>query len=189
MTDQVLTPDFTNTPVGEAVQDYIYPSLDGLSSNFLSGALPSVPIAGQIKSLSSDDSLLHYRNGAWHNIAELVLPVYQGQIAGTSAWFVPVPYDCDVVSVTVVSDTGTTSDGSNNWTVDLYDVTNAQSLFSSVPNTDGDEIVADTPWSQDTDQNNTLAAGDVLEVRVTETGAATNLARALVFVKVRRRFS
>lgn len=109
--------------------------------------------------------------------------VFQGALSATSAWFLPViDENVTIRTVLLVSDTGTTSDGSNYWTFDLYNVTQAGSLYSTPPITDGEEIVANTPYAMPPSLNLAVDALDVIEVRATATGAPTTLARASIAV-------
>lgn len=129
------------------------------------------------------------RSGAWHNLGRQAIPVFQGAISATLTRFVaPVPQGLAVVEVGVVSDTGTTSDGSNLWTLDLQNLDTAQSLFSSPPTTNGDELVANAPWAKAVDQNVTVSANQVLQASLTATGSPTALANALIYVVVDPRF-
>jgi hypothetical protein len=107
-------------------------------------------------------------------------------LAGGEAFFVPPqPTKLVVTNLCVLSDTATAaSDGTNNWTFEIYDVTNAQSLFSVLPSTNGDELAVDTPKLWAPDQNATIAADTVLEVRVTANGVPTSLAAARVLLAV-----
>lgn len=103
-------------------------------------------------------------------------------------WTIPASARYGVTGVYLVSDTATTgSDGSNNWTIQVANLTAANNLCSSAKTTNGAEIAADTRYSLGVDQNNAKAdldGGDVLELQITKTGTPTDLSGARVIVQV-----
>ena len=92
----------------------------------------------------------------------------------------------DINQILLVSDTATSgSDGSNNFTFQVQNLTQANSLLSAATTTDSNEIVADTAYSITPNQNNTgLAQGDVIELQITKTGTPTDLPSAEVMIEV-----
>lgn len=164
-----------------------------LVAEFVGSSEPSPLFVGMRWSDSGTGLRKQWDGSAWHVIGPLyengalrTLKLFEGSISGTVSFFVPASAARAVASrVVLISDTATSgSDGSNKYTVDLYNVTQAESLFSAVPTTNGDELAANTAWSQECDQNLDLAADDVLEVRITKTGSPTSLASARVIVQV-----
>jgi len=88
-----------------------------------------------------------------------------------------------IEKVRIQSTTATTSsDGTDNYTFDVYNVTDSHSLFGTAPTTNGSEIVANTPYDMTPDQNNTITEDDCLEFRVTVNGSPTPLTRMSVEV-------
>lgn len=186
MTQDFQLPD-ASTKRRAAVLERINPALLALRSGFEGASLPPSPVEGQVANPSNGLRYV-YRGGEWKVLEEHVLPVFAGQIAGTTRAFVFPQWRCDVVDVTVLSSVGTTSDGSNNWSLQVTNKDTALNLFSSAPSTNGAEIVADAPWIRTPNQALTVEEAEVLELVLTETGAATTLTRAAIFVRVRRRF-
>lgn len=170
-----------------AILDKINPSLDALRSNFEGSGLPATPVEGQVAT-PADGLRYVYRGGVWQVVEELVIPVFQGSISGPLTQYVWPQWKADVVDVTVLSSVASTSDGSNLWSLQLTNVDTLLTLFGTAPTTNGDELVADAPWTKAVTQNATVEAGEVLELTLTETGAATTLTRALLAVRVRRRW-
>ena len=87
-----------------------------------------------------------------------------------------------IESVRMVSTTATTSDGSNNYNIDVYNVTDSHSLFSTTQTTNGSEFVANTVKILTPDQNATITASDAVEFRVVANGSPTSLTRVGVFI-------
>lgn len=170
-----------------AILERINPALDALRSNFEGAGLPPTPVEGQVAT-TSDGLRYVYRGGVWQVLEELVIPVFQGSISASLTQFVWPQWKADVVDVTVLSSVGSTSDGSNRWSLQLTNADTGLTLFGTAPTTNGDELVADTPWTKAVTQNATVEAGEVLELALSETGAATTLTRALLAVRVRRRW-
>lgn len=95
-----------------------------------------------------------------------------------------------ISDVKIISDTATTgSDGSNNYTFQVANVTGAVNLRSAAKSTNGAEIAANTIYAVGLDQNLTLATSDVLRLVVTKTGSPTSLSSAKVIVQVNYKVS
>lgn len=104
-------------------------------------------------------------------------------------WAIPAASRYGVSEVYILSDTSSTgSDGSNNWTAQVRNLTAAEDLCSSAATTNGNEITADTRWALGVDQNNAkadlAAGGEVLELQITKTGTPTDLSGAKVLIQV-----
>lgn len=178
-----------------------WPAVSGRSTNdaVLLGVLPRIDA---IRALHADDSepdspvaymlwaaptagLLRQRNATndgWIDVGPLLTPVATamlvglGSVSATGTRFaLSLPTKYVVSGLMVISDTATSgSDASNNWAWQLHNVTQALDLFSTAPDTNGDELAVDTPKVLVPDQNLSLAARDVLEFRWTKTGAPTS---------------
>lgn len=170
-----------------AILDKINPALDALRSSFEGAGLPATAVEGQVAT-PADGLRYVYRGGVWQVLEELVIPVFQGSISATLTRFAWPQWKANVVDVTVLSNVDSTSDGSNRWTLQLTNLDTGLTLFGTAPTTNGDDLAADTPWTNAVTQNATVEAGEVLEVVLTKTGAATTLTNALLAVRVRRRW-
>jgi len=90
-----------------------------------------------------------------------------------------------ITDVKIISDTATTaSDGSNNYTFQIGNVTAGVNLRSSAKSTNGADIAANTTYSLGLDQNLTIASGDVLRLVTVKTGAPTSLSSARIIAQV-----
>lgn len=192
---QTIDVDTTNVTKATALTVLFPTAIRSLQSVCLGSSAPPDPISGQLWADSGTGTLKQYTGSSWVVIGPLwangsarripVCDQTQGLASGDAFYVPPQPTKLVVGNLCVLSDTATAgSDGSNHWQFDLYDVTNAQSLFSALPTTDGDELAVDTPKLWAPDQNATVAANTVLEVRVTATGAPTSLAAARVLIAV-----
>jgi hypothetical protein len=109
-----------------------------------------------------------------------------GPLAGSDDRFLfAAPFKCHVVQVTLVSDTATSgSNGGDNWSFQLRNLTAANNLRATVKSTNGIEIGGDEVYSLDPDQNLKVSWYDVIELQVTKTGNPTSLAGAEIMVQV-----
>lgn len=112
----------------------------------------------------------------------------EGIVNGGENYHIFAAPDSHVISsIKIVSDTATaSSDGSNNYGFVIRNVTQGNDLYSVAggKTTNGAELVADTVWNVTIDQNLTMAAGDVLELQITENGTATSLTSAKLMCQV-----
>lgn len=101
---------------------------------------------------------------------------------------IPVSARYEIVDVCLVSDTATTSsDGTDNWTFQVVNLSEGFDLIATAKTTNGAEIAADTRYAMGVDQKNEkadLTGGDVIELQVTRNGSPTNLNSAKVLVQV-----
>ena len=109
-----------------------------------------------------------------------------GGLAGSDDRYLMVaPSAGAVVQISIVSDTATSgSDGTNNWTMQVRNLTQGKDLLATAATTNGNEIAADTVWDLGPDQNLTLAANDVLELQVTKNGSPTDLSSAEILAQI-----
>lgn len=164
-----------------------------LVKGFAGTSAPSNPTAGQEWNDTSTGLRKQWDGAAWQitgpiyaNGARRSLTLYQGVLVGGEVWYLPVQATKIIVaSVALISTVATSgSDGANNWSVQLADITGAVNLFATAPSTNGSELVVDTAWRKTPDQNATVIADHVLKLTVTKTGAPTSLAAARVLVQV-----
>jgi len=107
-------------------------------------------------------------------------------ISATTTVLLPNRHDaCVVKRVTLISDTATaSSDASNRWQFNVRNVTQSEDLLAADVATDAAEIAANVPFVLTPDQNDAIAADDVLRLEVTKTGSPTSpLAQVLVMVE------
>lgn len=104
----------------------------------------------------------------------------EGGLTASEDFFALVPISGFVVEkLILVSDTTTSgSDGSNHWSFQVANLAQAVDLFATAPDTNGSEVTADTAYVLTPDQNEAVAANDVLELQVVKTGTPTNMNRA-----------
>jgi hypothetical protein len=192
---QTIDVDTTNVTKATALTTLFPTAIRSLQAVCLGASEPPDPVSGQLWADSGAGTLKQHNGTSWVVIGPIWangsarrVPVNDqaAGLAGGEAFFVPPqPTKLVVTNLCVLSDTATAaSDGTNNWTFEIYDVTNAQSLFSVLPSTNGDELAVDTPKLWAPDQNATIAADTVLEVRVTANGVPTSLAAARVLLAV-----
>ncbi len=97
------------------------------------------------------------------------------------------PHDCRIDDVQVVSDTGVSASDVNYYSFQVQDLSAGMALLSSPKTTrvtGGTAITADTPYSLAPNQNQVVSDGAVLELQMTETGAAVDLTGAEIIVVV-----
>lgn len=136
--------------------------------------------------------LRNVANGAWLSIGELVAKVDERAGWGSTftVYLPSFPQSVEIESVRILSTTTTSgSDGSNNYAFALTNATQTEELFSAAPSTQtvvsgvgGGEITANTAYVLTPNQNDVIAAGDVMTFTVTVTGSPTSLTRAAVSV-------
>lgn len=136
--------------------------------------------------------LRNIANAAW-----LEMGTIHAKVDERSAWsstfsvyLPPLPQAVEIESIAIVVDTTTSgSDGSNNYAFNLTNLTQTEEMFSADPTTaasvsgvGGGEITANTAYILTPNQNDVIAANDVLQFTVTVTGSPTTLTAASVFV-------
>lgn len=165
--------------------DHIPNALAAVRSSFSGTTEPSDTTPGMLW-FDTSEKLLKIRNDAddaWSTLTLRSVPLLSGPVSGTLTRYVPLSGIAAITELVVISDTATTgSDASNNWTFDLYNITDAVSLFSATPTTNGAELAVDTRSTFAVDQNGTIDAADVLELRATRNGTGTDLSSASVLI-------
>ncbi len=161
-----------------------------LKQCFRGVAAPNLPLAGQIWEDTTVGVLKQYTGSSWVVLgpramhAPLVSHLMLGTISATTTRTLWVPQAAAVIeSLVLYHRTATTSNGSDNWTVNLTRDDTDASLFSSVPTTNGSDLAAKTAKVYTPNQNATLATGVGLALTLTKTGSATNLVDLLVQVR------
>lgn len=156
-----------------------------LTGGTMSGAIAMG--ANQITGLANGTASTDAVNKSQIDALTLVATVYIDGISATSnhvLWVAPAA--CTIVDVKLVSGTTTAaSDGSNNYTFNVRNVTQAEDLRSSAKSTNGAEITLEVSYPLVLDQNlNGIAAGDVLRLTVVKTGTPTSLSTARIVAVV-----
>lgn len=159
-----------------------------LSTNFSGTSAPSTPIAGQwwLDTTTNQLKLRNAANDAWIPAMRFPVKIDERSMSSPASFNAflncPVP-GATIEAVRILSTTTTSSsDGTDNYTFDVYNVTDSHSLFSSAPTTNGSEIPANTAYDLTPNQNNTITADDVLEFRCTVNGSPTPITRLSVEV-------
>lgn len=151
------------------------------------------PVAGQLFFKTSTKELFQWDGAAWVVIATALAGATPNMDVRASAaaitGTVSIPLDAvranaTVQSLELLTDTATTSDGSNNWAIQLRNETQAENLRSAAFSSNGSDFVAWTPKTVSVDQNTDVAAGDALRVTLTETGTATPFVYLLLIVRM-----
>lgn len=89
-----------------------------------------------------------------------------------------------VLDALIISETATTSDGSNKWTVQVQNLTTTNNLRSAAYDTNADaDFAADTPLALGLDQNLGVALNDVLQIQFTKTGSPGTITNALIILR------
>lgn len=178
-------------------------TLETLATLFAGGSAPGAPFASQpwADTAAAILKLRTAANDGWMDIARLrdkavKLGATQdwGTVSGAATSFVLMADEArKVLRIALVSTGSSTSSSGNEVTFDLYNVTQGHSLFSGTVGTDtalagvggGADFAANTPVVLTPDQNQDVAAGDVLELRLAVTGAPTvNLTRLFSQIEV-----
>jgi hypothetical protein len=97
------------------------------------------------------------------------------------------PYDCHIDGVRLLSTDGVAASDTNYYAFQVRNLGAGNDLLSSAQTTQatgGQAIAADEPYGIGPDQNRVISRGDVLELQVTETGAATDLSLSQLLVVV-----
>lgn len=188
-------PSSGSTTLKTAVTTNLPEALQALQSVFSGSGAPSATVA-YMTYVDTATNLLMQRNAA-DNASVTVAPVLQdlgqrtmvvqvGGLSASTSVYIGAAHQktWKILRVRVISDTASTgSDGSNNWTFQIRNKTQAQDLLATAATTNGSEIAVDTPFDVAADQNQTVAVDDVLEFQATKNGTATSLTRVSIQVE------
>ena len=109
-----------------------------------------------------------------------------GAVSASQDNFIFTPNEAVTIDeVTLISSVAVTANDTNYWSFQVANLTQADDLLAAAQTTQatgGAGITADEAFSITPDQNASIAAGDVLELQITETGTATSLAGVVVAV-------
>lgn len=94
------------------------------------------------------------------------------------------PCECYIKAVYLISETADAKDDSNNFLINIVNVTDAEDLISADVgwNAAGTALETDTPYALIPDQNNKLDALDVLEIDIVETGTVSLVECSVIVV-------
>lgn len=175
---------------GETVFQATADSLQALQTDFAGSSAPGSPATYQLWLDTTNKVLKRWDGSAWRPVGSLYgnpgltsRMIYNFAVTGTLDLLIPGPPQAMVVdSIRMVSSTAVAADGTDKWTFNLTNLTQAVELFSTDPSTEavesgigGGAVTADTTYVLTPDQNASLAAGDVLELTFTEGGTVDPL--------------
>lgn len=192
----------TGTSVAStAIKTLIVNALLALRSCFSGASAPSDTEAympwldttnNQIKRRNAADSAWTIEGAIGKDHGKTLIHVGEfSSVSGTFTTFVtPTLEDGQIKRIILVSTTSSSSSSGNEWQFGLQNKTDAVALFSGTVGTftslggvGGGEITADTIYELTPDQNQSLDAGDVLELTMTAVGTVTTLTRLLILVE------
>jgi len=144
----------------------------------------SVQRVGEVAVVDASDGYLYIDPSSMNDIRVATQRI--GGLSGSDDRFLFIaPCDCHILQVRLLPDTATAgSDGSNNWSFQVYDHAVSVNLLSAAKNTNGSELAADTDYVLDPDQNTEIAADSPIELQVTKTGSPTALTDAEIMVQI-----
>ena len=191
MTQDYLSPFVDDDALATITTNDLPKTLETLATLFSGAAAPPNPFPNQLWVDTTNNWLKQRDPGGttWVKVlrigdyANKVLPAMDwGTVSASVTQYLLVGDGSgrEIIRLVLLSNAGSTSSSGNEVTFDLYNVTQAVSLFSGTVGTfttlggvGGGEIVADTPYILAPDQNATISSGDVLELRITYVGAPT----------------
>ena len=169
----------TSVSEGAAITDIIPKALETLRTGHSGGSEPTqtVPFMIWNDSVSGVVKRRNSTNTAWIILGPLEVSSARSSVmsqlgaptAPLKARFV-APGRTKVLRVALVSDVTSVSDGTKYLSLQARNVTAAVDLYASAPTTTGDELVVDTPWRKDVDQNDLMNDGELLDVTLSATG-------------------
>ena len=163
--------------------------LESLRTLFSGDTEPASTVARMLWA-DTATKLLKQRNAEntdWVTIGVLCAPTHRtgftihvGTVsASKNVFLLCMPHAMTVEQVSLLCSAGIAANDTNFWAAQIANLTQAEELISADKTTEatgGEEIVADTPWDLDPDQNLSIAAYDVLEVQLVKTASADDLA-------------
>lgn len=178
-------------PMRVAVKTTIANSLEALRSVFSGSSAPASPVAFQLW-LDTTNNALYQRNAAnsaWVAQKRRLVTVQLGALSARTWRLLRAPVPLLVVSVAL--EPSATTSGSvaatTEWTWMLKNQTTGNNLFSATPSTattvsgvGGGELTADTGYVLTANQNQALAAGDLLRFIVGQNGSPTAVGDAVL---------
>jgi len=166
-------------------------TLATLRDHYRGATEPTSPIEGQFWEDTTTGLLKYYDGSTWWVLAPLGGYVggwgRGGLVASLSATdsltFWSAPCAGIITELRILSETATSgsSAGATEWQWEVYNVTQAQALFSGTVGTGtslggvgGGELAVETEYLLTVDQNPDVAAADVLRVTATKVGSPTS---------------
>jgi hypothetical protein len=181
----IVRSGFININTSFAAGDYLWISTSA------AGSFTDVPVDGQppvakVLVTGASGLMLFNAAGLWPiGTQKFSCTTRLAGLTATSQRFLFIaPYaDCKIIQAKISSSSGTTSDGSNNWSFQIQNLTQAEALLSTAKSTNGAEISADTAYLLNPDQNQLIDEDDVIEFQATKTGSPGDLTEAMVQIE------
>lgn len=149
--------------------------VESLRSSWYGASAPGSPIEGQ---LWWNGTVLKIRQGSsWVPLTgQRQVQTAHGVDGSTDGVLMFVAEVAGTVSrVRILPNATVTVDGTDYFSVQVRNVTDSVDLFTSAPGTDSEGWTAGTPKDLTPDQNQAVAAGDVLRVTISGSGSPTAL--------------
>ena len=181
----------TENPHGILTTD-VPNNFEALRSLFSGASAPLSPIQYQLWADTTTGLLKQYNGSTWKVICGLNVPAsridacdhFASLSATAQVSFFTAVEAAQILDISLISDTATSSSSGNEWQWMLRNVTQGEDLFSATVGTftalggvGGGELAVETAYKLAVDQNGDLAAGDVLRFTATKVGAATAITR------------
>lgn len=196
MSQDFNLPTSTNEVLSTVLVTNIPDAIRSVRSLFSGATEPSTTVAYMLWADTSGAGVLKIRNAAdtaWIILGPLGLgwafqvsrTEFGAVSVTTTKYLLIMPRKGNIRQLQLVCDTTSSSSSGNEWTFQIVNVTDTLNLFSAAPGTftsvggvgGGSDFAPNVPIVLTPDQNGLVDAGDVLELVVTEVGAATTLAR------------
>lgn len=190
MATQLFPTLATTDALGLTIFTNLVNRTDALRARFSGSSEPSSPVAYQAWA-DTTTGMMKIRNAAntaWVEVGPLgflpkcSVPWQSAGAVGAKELQFAVPHDATIVRAVLVPDTTTTGSvaSTTEWTWMVRNVTQALDLFSATPSTatsvggvGGGEMTLDAAYNLVADQNQDVAAGDVLRFTIGVNGSPT----------------
>ena len=162
--------------------------LDALKTSYSGTSLPTVGVSvGQVAHRTSDGTTwicVAIGPVVWRPVRIVRDLIYRGAISGDlDVYMAPGDYPQQLVAVTLVSDTATTSSsaGVKGYLFQVENVTQAENLFATAPGTKDAEIAVGTRYLLQPGQNQSTAVGDVCQLQITRDVSSDSMTTVSIF--------
>ena len=178
--------DATNVDAAGAVMESDFDAYTILAADTDDTPAALTVAASRIVGRKSTGGIVALTNSETAAILDLIdnINVRIEGLAGSDDIFIHAAWNAQKVwTFMLISDVGTSgSDGANNWSFQVRNLTQANDLLSTAAATNVAEITADTVWEFSPDQNEDISASDVLELQITKNGNPSDLSAAEILV-------